>query len=115
MFKIQNSCDKVISNIEKMAKRANDILKRIEADEEKYNKNENGYFFSVDNKDIIKNHIFEKSKKKKLKKFENNNNDEKLKNNNKENNNFIPDKSKINEILLPKLNFIMNGLSFDQF
>ena len=110
--KIQKSCDKVISNIERMEKRKNKIMKRIKISQEKYNNNENGYYFSVENKDIIKKPIVEFSKK--VKKYSENDSDEEEKTNNISNNNLKNNK-KINEILLPKINFIMNGLSFDKF
>ena len=113
LYKIEKSCDKVISNIEKMEKRKNKILKRIEIDEEKYNKNENGYYFSVDNKDIIKKPIIDLSKKI-INRYDDES-DEDEKTYNKSNNDIKKENKKKNEILVPKINFIMNGLSFDKF
>ena len=113
LHKIEKSCEKVISNIEKMEKRKNKILKRIEIDEEKYNKNENGYYFSVDNKDIIKKPIINLSKK--IINHSDDESDEDEKTNNKSNNDIKKENKKINERLLPKINFIMSGLSFDKF
>lgn len=56
--KAQSSYDEAISNMDKISKYKNEIIKRIEKDEEKYNNIKNGYFFSLDNKDTNKKPIF---------------------------------------------------------
>ena len=62
LLKVKSSCDKVLSKIEKLAKEKKEIMKRIKQDEEKYNNSKNGYYFSVDNKDIIKRPLFSLSR-----------------------------------------------------
>ena len=108
--KIKASCNEVISNIKKMEKEKNRVIKRIEKDEEKYNNTKNGYYFSVENKNIIYRPIFNISRNT-LNNSDNFTYDDKLKNklkNDKDNKNK-------NGIRLPKIDFIMEGLSFDQF
>ena len=93
-----------------MEKEKNRVIKRIEKDEEKYNNTKNGYYFSVENKNIIYRPIFNISRNT-LNNSDNFTYDDKLKNklkNDKDNKNR-------NGIRLPKIDFIMEGLSFDQF
>ena len=107
---IKESCNEVISNIKKMEKEKNRVIKRIEKDEEKYNNTKNGYYFSVENKNIINKPIFNISRNT-LNNSDNFTYDDKFKNklkNDKDNKNR-------NGIRLPKIDFVMEGLSFDQF
>ena len=107
---IKASCNEVISNIKKMEKEKNRVIKRIEKDEEKYNNTKNGYYFSVENKNIINKPIFNISRNT-LNNSDNFTYDDKFKNklkNDKDNKNR-------NGTLLPKIDFFMEGLSFDQF
>ena len=107
---IKASCNEVISNIKKMEKEKNRVIKRIEKDEEKYNNTKNGYYFSVENKNIINKPIFNISRNT-LNNSDNFTYDDKFKNklkNDKDNKNR-------NGIRLPKIDFVMEGLSFDQF
>jgi hypothetical protein len=75
-YKVKNSCDKVISNIDHLEKHKNKIMKRLDVYEEKYSDIKNEDFLTIDNR---KN----KNKNKKLFKKR-----AKLSRNKKENNNF---------------------------
>ena len=103
-YKAASSCNKVISNIEKMAKQKKEIMKRIKDDEEKYNKNENGYYFCVENKELIKKPIYSLSRNKKNRFIDNDSyDDEKEEEKIKLSNLQIKKKKMLREILLPKI------------
>ena len=110
-YKVKNSCENVIYNINKLAKNKMRIMKRLNDDREKYNDKKNGYFFITDDagknkdKDLIKKTMT-------ISRNENENNYT----NNYSYEEFMNKNSKeINEILLPKVNFTKNGMSFDEF
>ena len=46
-YKVKNSCDKVISNIDHLEKHKNRIMKRLDGYESKYNYKRNGDFFTI--------------------------------------------------------------------
>ena len=108
-YKVKNSCQKVIDDIDKLAKNKIKIIKRLNDDEEKYKNKKNGYFFDFENndknidKDLIKKRL-------NLSRNENGKN---------YSNNFSYDefanKSCKKEFLLPKVAFIKHGMSFDEF
>jgi len=108
-YKVKNSCQKVIDDIDKLAKNKIKIIKRLNDDEEKYKNKKNGYFFYFEDndknidKDLIKKRLH-------LSRNENGKN---------YSNNFSYDefanKSSKKEFLLPKVAFIKHGMSFDEF
>ena len=108
-YKVKNSCEKVIDDIDKLEKNKIRIMKRLNDDEEKYNNKENGYFFDIEDnyksvdKDLIKKRIHI-SRNENGKNYSNNfSYDESMNKNSK------------NELFLPKVAFIKHGMSFDEF
>ena len=109
-YKVKNSCENVIYNINKLAKNKMRIMKRLNDDKEKYNNKKNGYFFVTDDTDKNKDKELD-IKRMTLSRNENENNytnnysyDEFMNKNTKE----------INEILLPKVDFTKNGMTFEE-
>jgi hypothetical protein len=108
-YKVKNSCEKVIDDVDKLVKNKKKIMKRLDDDEEKYNDRKNGYFFDIEDhdKNIDKNLIKKRLhllRNKDRKNYSNNYSyDESVNKNNKK------------EFLLPKVAFFKHGMSFDEF
>ena len=108
-YKAKNSVEKVIDEVDKLAKNKIKIMKRLSDDEEKYNDKRNGYFFDIENndrnidKDLIKKRLH-------LSTNESGNN---------YSNNLSYDESmnkySKNELFLPRVTFMKHGMSFDEF
>ena len=110
-YKVKDSCENVIYNINKLAKNKMRIMKRLDDDKEKYNNKKNGYFFVTDDTDKNKDKdLIEKRM------ILSRNEDENNYTNNYSYDEFMNKNSKeINEILLPKVDFTKHGMSFDKF
>ena len=110
-YKVKNSCENIIYKINKLNKNKMRIMKRLDDDKEKYNNKKNGYFFVTDgtyknkNKDLVTKRMILSRNEKENNYTNNYSYDEFMNKNSKE----------INEILLPKVAFTKQGMSFDEF
>jgi len=114
-YKVKDSCENVIYNINKLAKNKMRIMKRLNDDKEKYNNKKNGYFFVTDDADKNKNKHKHKDLDTKTMPLSRNENENNYTNNYSYDEFTNKNTKEINEILLPKVAFIKHGMSFDEF